>query len=144
MLEHLIHIYHSSTERRDNFRLFEQMRQGDNEPFQSFKSRFFRIAGEAKISQTNRLDQIYDKMNRRLRNRFADRLHTFVEFNDFRSAVELADKELTRLKNQENAPQLVNSTPPNRPALLRKSVDRKVTDAFPAELFNNAVSIKMV
>ncbi|KAI1003281.1 hypothetical protein K3495_g4927 [Podosphaera aphanis] len=140
MLEHLIHIYRSSTERRDNFRLFEQMRQGDNEPFQSFKSRFLRISGKAEISQANRLDQIYDKMNRRLRVRFADRLHTFVDFNDFCSAVEPADKELTRLKNEENARQLANSTPPNRPALLRKSADRKVTDAFPAELFNNAVS----
>ncbi len=140
MLDHLIHIYRSSTERRDNFRLFEQLRQGDNEPFQSFKSRFLRIAGKAEISQANRLDQIYDKMNRRLRNRFADRLHTFVDFNDFCSAVEPADKELTRLKNEENSRQLANSTPPNRPALLRKSADRKVTDAFPAELFNNSVS----
>jgi Zinc knuckle len=101
MLRALDAIYKDPFHVRNSRNAYKDLRMGQSQCFQEFKTRFIQLANGGRIPAADRFDDMYDKMTTALQGQILNQRHTLE--GDFERLCEVAtgiDGELKRLTNR--------------------------------------------
>jgi hypothetical protein len=102
MVQHLSMIFSNPNRVREARYEYQQLEMGKSQPFYEFKTQFLHLADEAQIPQTDRFDDLYDKLSLSLQAQLVSHRHSLQKnFNSLCALANETDTDLKRLAERK-------------------------------------------